>query len=774
MIFFKRIYILLAALSCCIAGAEAQDRPIGYWRSHLPYNSAIGIATDGNTIYTICNQGFFTLNATKGDAKPIPYSKAEGMSDIGMQYVAYDMTTSTAVLVYADGNIDLFKEKESTFYNIPDLKTKSVAGAKSVNNIYIENGIAYLSTSLGVLVIDLTSHNVLETYQFVVNNQIVPVNSFLGIGSNFYSITTKGIYKAAKNNPQLQNFQVWQIIDSVHLCNYSATVNGNIFVANGRSVYSLTGDTVHLLYTTPTIYDTTGLPIGAPIVEHIDGGFNKLYVSEYNGLTYNGKVKIMDLNYNFVDSFKVPRLPMQVVQLSDSSIWIADAATGLEKRFKDDDLGVYAPPGPSDPNSYDIYAHDKNVWVAHGAYNDIFFAQPNYNGISNFHDNDWTLYNRATYKPFENLDDFVAVLKDEQNGTLYAGSYLNGLFQLNPDGSNQLIDSKFDPSFAYGGNVHNILGLAFDNDRNLWVSLMFSEHQLYAKDPDNNWYKFFIPGKINGGPVTVDDNGQVWFIGSSGGGIVTYNTNGTLGDLTDDKYYHLTSGVGSGNLPSNKVYSIAKDNKNNIWVGTDNGIAIVSNCSAPFSNGCDAQIPVVQYDQFAGYLFAGNTVRTIAVDGANRKWVGTDDGVWLLSPNAEKIIYRFTKDNSPLPSNHVRKIAIDKVTGDVYIGTDQGLVSYHSTATDGGPSNSHVSIFPNPVVSGYAGTIAIKGLATNANVSITDMSGQLVYKTTAFGGQAVWDGKDYTGHRPQSGVYLVFVSSADGSQTYTGKIVFMQ
>ena len=250
----------------------------------------------------------------------------------------------------------------------------------------------------------------------------------------------------------------------------------------------------------------------------------------------------------------------------------------------------------------------------------------------------------------------------------------------------------------------------------------------------------------------------------------------TLQDPADDKYYKLSTGVGNGNLPSNTVYCVAKDKNNNIWIGTANGIGIVSNCYAPFDGTppCDAQIPIVQYDQYAGYLFAGSNVRTIAVDGANRKWVGTDEGVWLLSSDASQIVYRFTQDNSPLPSNHIEKIAVDQVTGEVYIGTDQGLVSYRGTATDGNTSNSNVLIFPDPVPSGYSGTIAIKGLTADADVRITDVTGQLVFRTKALGGQAVWNGVDYKGHRPQSGVYLVFASSSDGSQVYSGKMVFLQ
>jgi hypothetical protein len=184
----------------------------------------------------------------------------------------------------------------------------------------------------------------------------------------------------------------------------------------------------------------------------------------------------------------------------------------------------------------------------------------------------------------------------------------------------------------------------------------------------------------------------------------------------------------------------------------------------------------VQYDKFAGYLFSGQVVRSIAVDGANRKWVGTDNGVWLLSPDAgnSTIINRFTVDNSPLPSDRIQKITIDKVTGDVYIGTDKGLVAYRGTSTDGGTANESVISFPNPVPSGYKGTIAIKGLVANADVKITDINGQLVYRTTALGGQAIWNGMDYKGRRPQTGVYLIFATNTDGTQTYAGKLVFQQ
>jgi hypothetical protein len=298
---------------------------------------------------------------------------------------------------------------------------------------------------------------------------------------------------------------------------------------------------------------------------------------------------------------------------------------------------------------------------------------------------------------------------------------------------------------------------------------------------DGAWYKFALSAywprpywEHGAADVMVDDYNQKWFFSPVGGGVLVYDDKSTISDPSDDEYARLMMGKGQGNLPDNTVNCLVNDKKGTIWIGTANGIGIV-NCPDQVTEGrCEAEIRVVQYDQFAGYLFAGQNVKTIAVDGANRKWVGTNDGVWLISDDASKVLARFTATNSPLPSNTIQVIRIDPATGDVYIGTDQGLISYRGTATAGGTSNTNVKVYPNPVPSGYSGTIAINGLVENADVRITDISGQLVYRTKALGGQAIWNGVDYTGRRPQSGVFLIFVSNSTGTETFVGKMVFIK
>jgi hypothetical protein len=763
---FKRsFFVCLAVVFSSVLSVSAQKsaQPVGSWRSFLPYSSAIGLATNGNTLFTIGNQAFFVYNSIGGQMDP--YSKVEGMSDIGMQCIGYDMATSTAVLVYTNGNVDLFKD--NTFYNVPELKIKTIAGSKSVSEVYTNEGLAYLSTAIGIVIIDLAKQNVRETYEFNLNKQVVPVSSTVARGDSIFALTEYGLYKANRSSRELQNFQVWEKIDSTAGFKFVVEYGGDLFLSNDTIVCKVQPGGPVQVYRSPVI------------IERMDVSANTFYVSEFDEDGFNGTIKVMSSTGPSDSIFLRGSKPRQVVKSLDGSVWIADEFGGLLRYTDKKEFSYYTPTGPSNSNSFDIYARDNELWIAHGGVTAKLEPLGNHAGLSNYNGEKWKYLQRFVYHPFDTLSDFTYFAKDEVSGVIYAASAESGLFVLNPDGTYELFkqNSIIEPVFGRDPAERSIAGMAVDSKRNLWLTSLFSINQLYVKTVDNSWFKFQLPDVQFGGPVVVDDNDQIWFVSyPDKGGVAVYNYGESIADPSDDFSYKLVMGKGNGNLPSNVVNCIAKDNNNNMWIGTASGIGIVNSCSPPFnqSSPCEAEIPIVQYDQYAGYLFAGNNVRTIAVDGANRKWVGTDDGVWLLSPDAGKIVYRFTMQNSPLPSDRIQKISIDKITGEVYIGTEQGLVSFRSTATEGGTSNTDVVTFPNPVPSGYTGTIAIKGLVANADVRITDISGQLVYRTKALGGQAVWNGMDYKGRRPQSGVYLIFATDANGAETFNGKMVFLK
>ena len=760
---FYRISLLVTLFTVSSLTLVAQTSPIGSWRSYLPYKSSIGVATDGKTIFSISNQSFSVYNSLTEQLDA--YTKVEGISDIGMQCLAYDATTGRTILVYNNGNIDIFKD--NTFYNLPELKIKTIAGDKTVYSVYTLNGYAYLSSTLGIIVVDMEKVSVKETYEFIINKRTVPVKGVVARGDSLYAIAGKGIYRANINSNELQNFQIWENVDTSYTYSAICLMNNEVYVSTKNSVFRISDTGMVSTYTT-----------GRSII-HLDASDSNLYISEYNDTSFNGFVSILNTSGTIADSIVMNSMrPRQVVQTFDKRYWIAEEFAGLLRFNEKREFGYYTPSGPLNANSFDIYANNSNLWVAHGGYTDKYLSANNPSGVGKYTDDIWKYYTRGVFRPFDTLSDFSFITRDEANGTTYMGSFRFGVYELKADGTGALYNRNviYDPSASVGSGFTQIVGLALDSKKNLWSSTMFTFNQLYVKTPENEWYKFKVPGSLYGGNLVIDDNDQIWMVCNEGGGLSVYNTNGTIADRSDDATYHLSTGKTFGNLPSNTVNCLAKDKNNNIWVGTANGIGIVNNCTPPFTQQapCDAEIPVVQYDQYAGFLFAGNNVRTIAVDGANRKWVGTDDGIWLLSPDAGSIIYRFTVDNSPLPSNRIQKISIDGITGEVYIGTEQGLMSFRSTATEGGTKNEDVLVFPNPVPSGYSGIIAINGLVANADVRITDINGQLIYRTKALGGQAVWNGLDYKGQRPQSGVYLIFSSDTQGEETHTGKVVFLK
>jgi hypothetical protein len=297
---------------------------------------------------------------------------------------------------------------------------------------------------------------------------------------------------------------------------------------------------------------------------------------------------------------------------------------------------------------------------------------------------------------------------------------------------------------------------------------------------DGVWQSFnlgalaFGASRTEAGEVIIDRAGQKWILGR-GSNLIVFNDNYTIGNTADDRARILSNKIGNGNLPGNRVLSFAADRDGEIWVGTDEGVAVFYSPENVFSGyNFDAQQVLVEYGGYVQYLLEAEAVTAIAVDGANRKWFGTDRaGIFLMSDDGTEQIHHFTEDNSPLISNSITDIAINHKTGEVFIGTDKGIVSYKADATSGGESNQDVVVYPNPVREGYTGPIAIKGLVTDADVKITNISGSLVYATKAEGGQAVWSGNDFSGRRAQTGVYLVFISNEDGSETVVAKILFI-
>lgn len=763
---FIFLFALTAFFHISPATAQKGGPAVEGWKSFLPYNQVNGVATDGTTFFCATSSGFFTYN--REDGSMTAYSKVNGMSDLGLNGVAFDGTTGQAVLTYGNSNIDLFKD--GSFTNIPDLKLSQGSGDKTIHAVIASDGLAYLSTGIGLMVLNLNKQEIKETIVFYDNSLTASVYATVISNDVLYAATSVGLFRINKNSPFIQDYSAW------------TKVNSNIYHLLGKSgnnVYAAESDS---LFSVPEAGNVAFIEKIADSVTHLDEGTEGLWISAADAQARKGfSILRRPADGSRIDSFFTIS-PSQVVQLPNSEVWFGDNSNynftdrhGLRKKTAVDRSEPFFPNGPVTDGSFDVSAYNGEFWVAHGGKTSIWGLTYSRAMFSHFKDEVWNNY---PYPPGnEWVQDFIRILKDQNTGTLYAASYSGGLYVMGPDGVPHVYGEGYLEPFSGSGTtpLYLLSGIALDANGNLWMTEYGApQHELTVRTRDGNWYKAKSidgnPGH-NGADVIIDDYGQKWFI-TMGNGVVVYNDNGTVDNISDDNFRVIKAGGGSGNLPDNNTMSIAKDKDGAIWVGTANGIGIINCGDQALNLGCQAELKVVQNDQFAGYLFEGQSVKSIAVDGANRKWIGTESGVWLLSEDAEKTIYRFTEDNSPLPSNSIERINIDPITGDVYISTAKGLIAFRSTATEGTAENAEeLFVYPNPVPPGFSGMIAVRGVAENADVRFTDISGQLVYRTKALGGQAVWNGKDYTGRKAQSGVYLVFIVNKDGTQKATGKFM---
>lgn len=733
------------------------------WKSFLPYNQGEGVASDGTTFFCATSSGFFTYNRNEGTLTP--YSKANGMSDVGLSGVAYDGLTQTAILVYTNSNIDLFKDL--AFYNIPEVKRTNVGGDKTVHHITAGGGKAYLSSTIGLFILNLTKREIKETVTFTDNGLTMPVYASAIANDSVYAVTGMGLYGTSVNNSFILNYATWKKLDD-RVFRYVCYAGGTLYTANADSLYRFSNGALSLFR--KTTYPVTAL----------DAGPGGLWVSAANTDSFKGYGKRINSDGMVTDSFGTVS-PTQIIELGNGEVWFTDNSNysfpnqrGLRKKVDVTHADPYFPDGPVTASSFDISAYDSDLWMAHGGKTEGWGSTKSRAMYSHFHDDKWTNYPYVSDDEW--VQDFIRVLRDQSTGKVYMGSYSGGVAIIDPGGATNVYNKGVLPSVNSEGKLFPVSGLAQDANGNLWVSNSGTPNELSVRTPEGNWYNgrsIVENQEHSAADVLVDDNGRKWFITLYSRGAVVYDDNGTLDNSSDDRYRWLRMGGGSGNLPDNNTLSMVKDKDGVIWIGTSNGIAIVNDPDGAFAGTAEASLKVVTFgDQIGGYLFQNQAVKAMAVDGANRKWIGTTNGVWLISEDAEKIIYRFNEDNSPLPSSYIERINIDPVTGDVYFSTSKGVVAFRSTATDGKAQNDDpLVIYPNPVPAGFNGMIAVRGVADNADVRFTDIAGQMVYRTQALGGQAVWNGKDYTGHKVQSGVYLVFVVNKDGTQKATGKFI---
>jgi len=738
--------------------------PIGQWRDHLPMRSIVDLENSSSKLIAASSFGYFTYDpaAKSYDVR----TKARGLSEVNLKHLAKDPLSEKLLIVYENANIDLVEGDQ--IRNIPDVLLSKVQGDKSINHILWTGTDALLSSNLGIIAVNTQRKEIRDTYRPGNNGADIKIFQLALLNNLLYAASSEGLKRASFQTSTLGDFRSWTL-ESIP---GAAGMVDNILIWNDRLV-ARKGDSIFIKSNGAWgLFYVSSKPITA-----INTSGNGLYI----GQSLQGKGTVL----YFADPgaqpqvIATPSMSSPVASLKiNQELWVGDKNNGLIKvsATADEQFLPNAPYGIAYGGG--TYAN-ATVWVAAGTIGADGKGKLNKTGFFGFKDDKWQNFNSRSLPALDSLPDINVLTFDPSKQAVLAGSFGGGLLEINKEGKPMVYkQGSFISSAMTDPTSFRVAGLVYDLDLNLWMANHGASQGLVVRKKDGSWKKFTIPFPHLGNAVstiTVDDQNRKWIISPQGNGLFCFDDGGTIDQTNDYKWRYFRQGRGNGNLPSSNVLGVACDKNGFVWVGTDRGVAIIQCGDDLFNNTlCDATLPVVQQDNFAGLLLAEEIVNDIKVDGANRKWIASKNGVWLLSADGQKTIHRFTVSNSSLLSNEVFSIVIHQLTGEVFFFTANGICSFRSTATAPATEKKKPFVFPNPVPSGFMGTIAIRDLPDNAWVRITELDGRLVHQSRSLGGQAIWNGKTYKGERVNSGVYLVYVADENNQQQVAAKIFFIR
>lgn len=754
--------------------AAAQNAlPIGSWRSHLPYQSGNQVTQSDQEIYYATPFSIMALDKEELSTRFL--ATTEGLSNTGIRLIRYNRGSDVLIIVYENSVIDLYDDGAVTTLN--QIKNfLNIPGDKTVNDLFVLNdSTVYLAASYGMSALNVRSAEF--TFSTFTG---VSVNSVAEFGNFLYMATDEGIYRIPASDGLRENFERWEYLGET--AGFPADYSSQAFVVYDNRLFLDIDSDLYYLNAQGEPIAFFSDPDGRDLIylsaegEHLLAGYrcSNSDCSSPRAYYFNPDGTGDRLSQNCLGD------PNFALEDQQGRVWFGDNFRFFRRSasVSDPDCNLWEINSPYSERNWDMTVHNGKVWIAAGAIDQTLSNRFVDHGFFSFEDGDWDIYNRWTRTEMrgENQDpnttegrsddlfDILSVAVNPNNGHVYAGSFLEGLMEVTPEDEMQLINENNSPlqTGGAGSTRVRIGGLAVDDNGDLWVSnhSAGNGHSIAVLRNEGEWQTFDNScNQHDLFDIEADIFGNKWaIIGNSQAGLLVFNE-GNPDDNSDDQCRVISSS--SSNLPTNTVNCIAPDLDGNVWVGTDDGVVIFECGSLVFDNEiCTGTLKVVTRDGDNALLLETENVTTIAVDGANRKWVGTGNGLFLLSPDGEDELAYFTTSNSPLFDNEIQSLAIDPESGEVFIGTAKGIISYQSDAVAANAFHKpDILVYPNPVRPEYDGPIAVKGLAENAIVKITDVNGKLVYETTALGGQAIWDGRDYNGRRANTGVYLVFSSS---------------
>lgn len=749
------------------------------WRSHAAFTGMDELAIIGDNVYT--RSGYSLFSVDKKTELIDYHNRLTGLSGSRVDHVACNTSLQKLLITYQDGQLDIV-DALGNVQNVSDLYLKQMSLSKEVNDIFMYQDKAYLAMKFGVLVLDMKKMEIEDTYYIGLNSTEVDVEYITILGEKIIAASQTGLY-VANIGDNLVDYNFWnkKVMPGVGDLQGMRAHNGTLYILRGSKLYVWEGN-----HWKPCTAEYEGRKL-CKTESHLyvmpENMYGVMEVQEDRNV-------VMTHTYGYVND----------VAEDGNMLWFATRDDGVVKY--DGQLHYpYFPEGPSSNYSYRLRFFGDKLYMLPGG---RWATQYNRLGeIMIYENGEWSnIKNGYLVEQTEcPIYDVMNVAQDPQNADHYfITTYGTGMIEMLKDSVIQLYTPQNSALISAAPNnpqqYTRTDGAMYDDQGNLWVLNMgVTGGNIHVVSPEGEWSSFDL--SHNGNILTMHTTGEImvdrrnpqwkWIpVLRYNTGLVLLQDNGTPTNPSDDKVIYRNEWIDQNGhlIAPEMIYCMAQDHNNTIWIGTSKGLFIIRDgVDFASSNACERIImPRNDGTGLGDYLLDNEQINAIAIDGANRIWIGTaSSGIYLMDFTESNLdadytlemVAHFTTENSLLPSDDIIAIAIQESTGEVFMGTGAGLVSYMSDAVEPADNFSSLYAYPNPVYPTYRGSVVIKGLMADTEVRIIDASGNLVKTIRGNGGEVVWDMTNNVGHRVASGVYTALCNTKTGNGQGAIKVLIM-
>lgn len=771
-------------------GVQAQPRD---WRAHTSMREVVALSVSVDAVWAGTTGGLFGFQPGNGEITP--YTPVEGLHSIQTRAVAWDERRNLVWVGYQDGVLDRLDLASGSVRTFRDIARADQFTSRQINRLLVRGDSLFVATAFGVVVFDPVRGEVRDTYSRL--GAFTPATPVFDLMFAPTPQATPGLWLAtgegvawAPLTLNLQDPTAWTVQqqglslapgETVPQANTLAYFNEQVYVGTNRDLHVQlqTGGYQPLGVTDQAVTDLH------PAADRLFGveRFNLLVVEPDGRARKLGVAPYSD--------------PQTVVIGPDGQLWFGDRQGGLLATAIPDPVQTtlsitqqVLPDGPFDGRFEDLtFDAEGNLWAAN-----VLGSSP-----GSFYrltpDGRWTTFSGLFFDALAGTGTFNRVHVDA-GGNAWSASGGSGVVQVTPgeeivrytQANSSLLPAQGTTAFYIAG------GAASDPEGNLWVTTRGTSRPLHVRTPEGTWTG--LPPSVGGGlaststaydRIFIDDFGQKWIIVRSETnfnltrGLLVLDTRNTPTDPADDAFrFFDQKGANGQGLTGTSVTAVVEDHDGLVWVGTTEGLAYLPNTGIVAEDATALFLWPQWADRSRGtFALLGLRINDLAVDPANRLWVASDEGAWLLElidGVGYELAEHLTTDSAPLFSNLITAVEVDPFTGRVYLATDQGLQSFQGDALAPVSAVQDLLVYPNPLYLGDnpAPEVTIRGLVETTELRIVTVQGTLVARLTTRGGQARWDARDLEGHLVPSGIYLVVAVGQQGQGTAYGKVAVIR